>query len=148
VLLASTATVAVVAIVFAAASLVVSVWQATLKGWEFRHSRTARITVDPGEIHAGPEHWEVEVWLTNVGPSHARRVRVWLEDESGAELCPPHLLPRPLISGDASTAVKLRVPRNGRSVLIARPVRRWRDGRDVSLPKDVSDQRIILREMA
>jgi hypothetical protein len=144
VLLASTATVAVVAIALAAASFVVSVWQATLKWWEFRHNRTARIAVDRGEIHAQPDHWDVQLWLTNVGPSHARRVRVWLEDETGAELCPPYPLPRPLIAGDASVSVQLRVPRNGRSGLVARPVRRWRDGRDVSLPKDVSDQRITL----
>jgi hypothetical protein len=144
VLLASTAPVAVVAIVLAAASFLVSVWQGALKWWEFRHNRTARIAVDPGEVDAEPDHWEVELWLTNVGPSHARRVRVWLEDETGAKLCPPYVLPRPLISGDASASVRLRVPRNGRSGLVARPVRRWRDGRDVSLPKDVSDQRITL----
>ena len=143
-LLASTANFAVVAFALAVASFAVSVWQATLRWWEFRNNRTARIAVDPGEIHAEPDHWEVELWLTNVGPSHARRVRVWLEDESGAELCPQFVLPRPLISGDVSAAVRLRVPRNGRSGLIARPVRRWRDGRDVSLPKDVSDQRITL----
>jgi hypothetical protein len=50
VLLASTATVAVVALALAAASFAVSVWQATLKWWEFRHNRTARIAVDPGRF--------------------------------------------------------------------------------------------------
>jgi hypothetical protein len=144
VLLASTAAVATVAIALAAASFVVSVWQAAIKWWEFRHNRTAHIAVDPGEIHAEPDHWEVELWLTNVGPSHARRVRAWLEDEMGTELCEPCFLLRPLLSGDASAAVRFSVPRNGRSGLIARPVRQWRDGRDVTLPKDVSDQRITL----
>jgi hypothetical protein len=143
-LVSSVVTVSVVAIALAASSFTVSVWQATLRWSELRDKRKARIAVDPGEIRAKPDHWEVELWLTNVGLSHARRVRVWLEDEDGRALCPEHRLARPLMSGDESESIVLHVPRDGESDVVARPVRRWRDARDVSLTKDVSDQRITL----
>jgi hypothetical protein len=144
VILVSAVTVSVVAIVLAAASLAVSVWQAVVRSSEFRDKRKARIAVDPGQVRAERTWWEVELWLTNVGRSHARRVRVWLEDEAGTPLCEEHRLGRPLLSGDESVLVRLRVPRKGESAVVARPVRRWRDGRDVLLPKDVSEQRIKL----
>jgi hypothetical protein len=144
VLLASPVTISVVAIALAAASFTVSVWQAIARSAEFRDKRKARIAVDPGDVKAEAEYWEVELWLTNVGRSHARRVRIWLEDEAGTPLCEEHQLARPLMSGDASVSVRLRVPRTGQPAVVARPVRRWRDGRDVSLQKDVSEQRITL----
>src|SRR5262245_3672292 len=97
--------------------------------------RMARIAVDPGEVRADDDSWEVELWLTNVGSSHAGLVRVWLEDEMGAPLCEEQRLARPLMSGDESVAVRLRIPRNGRSGIMARPVRQWRDGRDATLPR-------------
>jgi len=111
---------------------------------EFSAKRKARIAVDPGEVRAGPDGWDVQLWVTNVGLSHARGVRVWLENEQGVPQCEEQRLARPLMSGDESVEVRLQVPRNGRSHLVVRPVRRWRDGRDISLPKDVSDQRIAL----
>jgi hypothetical protein len=144
VLLASASAISGAAIALAVASLAVSAWQASFRWVEFRDKRKARIAVDPGEVVAVPDSWEVELWLTNVGRSHARRVRVWLEDEQGTPQCEEKRLARPVMSGDASVAVRLQVPRNGRSALTVRPVRRWREGRDVSLPKDVSEQRIHL----
>ena len=137
-------TVAVIAVALAAASFGVSVWQAIIRRRDFDERRKARLAVDAGEIVSQPDHWEVELWLTNVGRSHARRVRVWLEDEAGAPLCDEHRVRHPLMSGAESQRVRLIVPRRGRSKIVARPVRRWRDGRDVSLSKDVSDQRITL----
>ena len=139
-------TVAAIALVLAIASLGISVWQAVLRWREFGDRRRARIAVDVGEIVFQPERdqWEVELWLTNVGLSHARRVRAWLEDETGAVLCDELRIDRPLMSGAESKSVRLIVPRQGRSIVVARPVRRWRDGRDMSLRKDVSDQRIRL----
>jgi hypothetical protein len=145
VLLASAVAVSGVAIVLAVASFAISAWQASVRWSEFREKRKARIAVDPGEVHAGQDAWEVELWLTNVGLSHARRVRIWLEDEEGMPQSEEERLARPLMSGDESVAVRLRVPRNGRSAVTVRPVRMWRDGRDVSLPKDVSEQRITLQ---
>jgi len=53
-----------------------------------------------------------------------------------------HRLKRPLLAGDESESVRLRVLRIGRSGFVVRPVRKWRDGREVGLPKDVSEQRI------
>ena len=142
--LASALALSGVAIALAAASFAVSAWQASLRWAEFRDKRKARIAIDPGEVRVGPDSWAVELWLTNVGLSHARRVRVWLEDEEGTPQCEEQRLERPLMSGDESVPVLLQVPRNGRPAVTVRPVRRWRDGRDVSLPKDVSEQRIHL----
>ena len=137
-------TVAVIAVALAAASFAVSAWQAIIRRREFDDRRKARIAVDAGEIVSQTDHWEVELWLTNVGRSHARRVRVWLEDEAGVPLCDEHRVRHPLMSGAESQKVRLVVPRRGPAKIVARPVRRWRDSRDVSLPKDVSDQRITL----
>jgi len=111
---------------------------------DFRGRHKARIAVDPGEVVRQPDRWKVELWLTNVGLSHARRVRVWLEDEDGASLCDEHRVRQPLMSGGESESIRLVVPRHGRSKIVARPVRKWRDGRDVPLKPDVSDQRITL----
>jgi len=135
-----------IALVVAAASLAISVWQAFIRWREFGDRRKARIAVDVGKIVLEPEGdcWDVELWLTNVGLSHARRVRAWLEDERGVPLCKEYHVDRPLISGAESKSVRLIVQRNGRPTLVARPVRKWRDGRDVPLAKDVSDQRIRL----
>jgi hypothetical protein len=144
VILASAEALSAVAVTIAAASFAISAWQAFLRWSEFSHMRMARIAVDPGEVRASDDSWEVELWLTNVGRSHARRVRVWLEDEAGTPLCEEQRLARPLLSGDPSVTVRFHVPRNGRSGVKARPARRWRDGRDISLPKDVSEQRILL----
>jgi hypothetical protein len=137
-------TVAAVALVLAIASLGISVWQAIIRWREFGDRRKARIAVDRGEVVRQPDHWDVELWLTNVGLSHARGVRVWLEDEDGASLCEECRIRKPLMSGGESESVRLIVPRRGQSRIVARPVRRWRDSRDVSLPKDISDQRITL----
>jgi hypothetical protein len=139
-------TVAAIALVLAIASLGISVWQAVLRWREFGDRRKARIAVDVGEIILRSDHeqWEVELWLTNVGLSHARRVRAWLEDADGAVLSDECRVRHPLISGAESQSVRVTVPRKGRSTVIARPVRRWRDGRDVSLKPDPSDQRIRL----
>jgi len=136
--------VAVLALVLAVASLGISVWQAILRWREFGQRQKARIAVDAGDVTRQDDHWHVELWLTNVGLSHARRVRVWLEDEGGAALCEPHPMPKPLMSGGESESIQLMVPVLGRSSVVARPVRKWRDSRDVCLPKDVSDQRITL----
>jgi hypothetical protein len=114
---------------------------------EFRDRRKARIAVDPGGVHSGTDSWQVELWLTNVGQSHARRVQVWLEDEEGTPQSEKQRLGRPLMSGNESVLVRLQVPRKDRDSLVVSPVRTWRDGRDVSLPKDVSEQRIRLPEL-
>jgi len=52
VLLASAVTVSLVALTVAVASFAISVWQATVRWWEFQDKRQARIAVDPGDIHA------------------------------------------------------------------------------------------------
>lgn len=143
-LIGCVATLSAIAITLATASFAVSVWQASVRWWEFREKRRARIAVDPGEIRAEPGYWEVELWLTNVGLSHARRVRIWLQDETGTPLCEEHRLSHPLMSGGASEAVRLRLPRDGRLNVTARPVRMWRDSRDGPLQRDVSEQRITL----
>ena len=139
-------TLSAIALVLAIASLAISIWQAVLRWREFGDRRKARIAVDVGEIilRSDDDQWEVELWLTNVGLSHARRVRAWLEDEDGAVLCEEYRVRHPLISGAESQSVRMTVPREGRSTVTARPVRRWRDGRDVSLKPDASDQRIRL----
>jgi hypothetical protein len=144
VLVASAYTLSVVAVIVAAASLFVSALQATIKWREFRHRREARIAIDP-VFHATADHWEVELWLTNVGSNHARLVRAWLEDEHGQRIGEEHRLPRPLLSGAPSERVKIIVPKNGRQSLNAWPVRRWRDARQAHDSKpDRSDQMIRL----
>jgi hypothetical protein len=129
-ILASALTLSVIAIVVAAASFVVSGWQAATHWREFRNRQKARVAVDPGHIRSDGDRWIVELWLTNVGASHARRVRVWLEDLQGNRLTQEARIPRPLLAGGDSHQVEIAVPRNERSSLVVRPVRRWRDGRD------------------
>jgi hypothetical protein len=129
----------------ATASLVVAVCQAVVRWLEYRDKRKAHIAVDIEEdVRVEADRWEVAIWLTNVGRSHARRVHVWLVDDADRPLCAERRLPRPLMSGDESTVVHLSIPRDGRSGIVARPARSWRDGRDVTLRQNVSNQRITL----
>jgi len=145
VFLASAFTLSVVAIVLAAASLVISWWQANIKWQEFRDRRKARIAVDPEPVNAAPDHWRVVLWLTNVGASHARRVRVWLENKNGDRMGNEERLPRPLLAGGESESVEILVPRGDDSTLEVRAVRKWRDARESEEPwEDRSEQWIRL----
>jgi len=145
VLLTSTFTVSIVSIVVATAALVVSALQASIKWREFRHRREARIAVDP-VVHPASDHWVVELWLTNVGSSHARLVRAWLEDERGERVGEQKRLPRPLLAGAESQSVKIVVPKNDRSSLVVWPVRRWRDARQADDSKPDKSEQVIRLE--
>jgi hypothetical protein len=130
------------AIVIACAALAVSLWQAIVRWHQFRAERRARLAVDVSPLASDSDGWQIEVWLTNVGGSHARRVRVWLEDLDGNRVSEKEGLRRPLLAGGESQTVILRVPKNGPRTV--RAVRVWRDAEGDHDP-DPSDQEILLQ---
>ena len=75
--------VAVIAILVASGSLAISAWQALLNWRRYRGENQARIAIDPRSVTRDCTGWVVVLDLTNVGKSHARHIRTWLEDANG-----------------------------------------------------------------
>jgi hypothetical protein len=114
------------AILIAGASLGVSIWQGTLNWLRFRGERSARLAIDPSSVSKTEAGWTVELFLTNVGRSHARRVTVWLEDEMGNSVGETPVS-KPLLSGSEPRKVTIHVVDRDHGLQRVVPVRRFRD---------------------
>jgi hypothetical protein len=82
------------------------------------------------------------VWLTNVGRSHARRVRVWLEDAAGNRIGDEAVVARPLLAGGDPAEVVVRIPDPEHETKVVRVIRSYRD--ETGPRVDPSDQQIEL----